>query len=90
VIGSRRGGTPELIEDGVTGLLFDPDEPGALARALGTLVRDPDLARRMRPRCLESALRFEPTRVLAQHLALYDEVAGSGRGGNGAARTASG
>ncbi len=90
VIGSRRGGTPELIEDQVTGLLFEPDEPGALARALGTFVRDPDLARRMRPRCLESARRFEPARVLAQHLALYDEVAASQREGGGATRGTSG
>lgn len=30
VIGSRRGGMPEMIEDGVNGLLFDPDVPEEL------------------------------------------------------------
>jgi glycosyltransferase involved in cell wall biosynthesis len=32
---------PELIEDGRTGLLVAPDEPEALARALGSLISDP-------------------------------------------------
>jgi glycosyltransferase involved in cell wall biosynthesis len=31
VIGTRSGGTPELTEDGVTGLLYDPGDIEALA-----------------------------------------------------------
>jgi glycosyltransferase involved in cell wall biosynthesis len=34
VIGSDRGGIPEMIEAGSSGLLFDPDRPGSLASAL--------------------------------------------------------
>ena len=34
-------GIPELIEDGVTGLLVAPESPEALARALGVLIADP-------------------------------------------------
>lgn len=40
------GGVPELIEDGVTGLLVRPDDPAALAGALERLARDPALRRR--------------------------------------------
>jgi glycosyltransferase involved in cell wall biosynthesis len=47
VIASRIGGLPELVEDGVTGLLFTPGDPVDLARAVETLWRDPDLCRRM-------------------------------------------
>ena len=38
-------GIPELIEDGVTGLLVEPRTPRALARALARLIRDPALRR---------------------------------------------
>lgn len=34
VIGSRRGGIPEMIDEGVSGLLFEPDTDGALGLAL--------------------------------------------------------
>ena len=34
-------GIPELIEDGITGLLVAPGDPPALARALAGLIRDP-------------------------------------------------
>jgi glycosyltransferase involved in cell wall biosynthesis len=38
---------PELIEDGVTGLLVPPDEEGPLAAAIGTLITDPALRARL-------------------------------------------
>lgn len=41
VIASRRGGLPELVRDGDSGLLFDPDDPGSLQTALRRL-RDSD------------------------------------------------
>jgi glycosyltransferase involved in cell wall biosynthesis len=43
VIASRVGGLPEVVEDGVTGLLVPPGDPQALARALATLLADPQL-----------------------------------------------
>ena len=36
-------GIPELIEDGVTGLLVEPRAPQALAHALARLIGDPEL-----------------------------------------------
>jgi glycosyltransferase involved in cell wall biosynthesis len=47
VVATRAGGIPDLIEDHVHGLLVEPDDPAALARAIATLLRDPELARRM-------------------------------------------
>ena len=44
VIASSIGGAPEFVEDGVTGLLVDPHDGKRLARALGSLLTDPDLA----------------------------------------------
>jgi glycosyltransferase involved in cell wall biosynthesis len=37
------GGIPEVIEDGRTGLLVDPDDPGALAEALMRVLKDREL-----------------------------------------------
>jgi glycosyltransferase involved in cell wall biosynthesis len=47
VVGSRTGGTPELIEDGRSGLLVPPGDPAALAGAVTRLVTDPELAARI-------------------------------------------
>jgi glycosyltransferase involved in cell wall biosynthesis len=47
VIASRIGGLPELVEDGVTGLLFSPGEAGELADRIATLAHDPALCRRL-------------------------------------------
>jgi glycosyltransferase involved in cell wall biosynthesis len=45
-VASRVAAVPELIEDGVNGLLVPPGDPAALARALASLIADP--AARMR------------------------------------------
>ena len=38
VVATRSGGHPEMVQDGVTGLLVPPDDPKALARALERLL----------------------------------------------------
>ncbi len=47
VIASRIGGIPELIEEGVDGLLFEPGNVQELASAMRRLVDNPDLAEEM-------------------------------------------
>jgi len=47
VVASANGGGREQIEDGVTGFLVPPGDADALARALATLLGDPELARAM-------------------------------------------
>ena len=47
VIGSRVGGIAQQIVDGESGLLVDPRDPHALARAVLTLLGDPTLAARL-------------------------------------------
>jgi phosphatidyl-myo-inositol dimannoside synthase len=43
VVGAAYGGTTDVVEDGVNGLLIPPHDAGALARALGRLLGDEPL-----------------------------------------------
>jgi glycosyltransferase involved in cell wall biosynthesis len=41
VVATEVGGIPELVDEGVTGLLVPPDDPEAMARAINRLLHDP-------------------------------------------------
>ncbi len=43
VIGSNIGGIPDIIEDGINGLLVPPEDPKALAEAIIRILSNPDL-----------------------------------------------
>ena len=47
LLGTRVGGIPAIVEDGVSGLLVEPRDPAAMARALETLLVSPEMRRRM-------------------------------------------
>jgi glycosyltransferase involved in cell wall biosynthesis len=47
VVATDVGGNRELVRDGETGLLVPPDDPPALAAAIGKLLSDPELAARL-------------------------------------------
>jgi glycosyltransferase involved in cell wall biosynthesis len=47
VVGAAVGAIPEWLDDGVTGLLVPPNDAPALARAMGSLLADEPLRRRL-------------------------------------------
>jgi glycosyltransferase involved in cell wall biosynthesis len=47
LIASRVGGLPDIVEDGVTGLLVPPADPAALAAAIKSLLDEPERAELM-------------------------------------------
>ena len=47
VIATNHGGSPELVQDGVTGLLVTPGDPAALADAIEKLLKDDTLRERL-------------------------------------------
>jgi glycosyltransferase involved in cell wall biosynthesis/LmbE family N-acetylglucosaminyl deacetylase len=47
VIGTTAGGMPEVVDEGVTGLLVPPADTAALSAAIEALLADPALRRRM-------------------------------------------
>jgi glycosyltransferase involved in cell wall biosynthesis len=47
VIGTRVGGIPDLVDDGVNGLVVEPQDPEALSDALVRVLSDRRLAERL-------------------------------------------
>lgn len=67
VVSTRTSGIPELVEEGVTGLLVPPQDPLALADALQRLANDPELGRRLGRAGREKVLReFDLTDTTAR------------------------
>ena len=58
VIATRAGGIPEIIEDGVSGILITPGSPDELAEALRRIFSDPVAAARMAASGQARALAF--------------------------------
>jgi starch synthase len=77
VAASRVGGIPEVVADGVTGLLVPPSDPAALAGALNALLAHPEQAAQMGRLGRERAVtEFGWAKIAAQTAALYHELAG--------------
>ena len=72
VVASDVGGVPELVVDGVTGLLVPPGDPAALAAALERLLADAALRRRLGAAGRERAEeRFDVRAARDAHVAVY-------------------
>jgi glycosyltransferase involved in cell wall biosynthesis len=84
VVATRVGGTPEVIDQGRTGLLVPPGNPGALATALLGLLRNPEYAHRLGKEGREITLgRFSVEAMIAKTRALYERLLAE-RGGRDA------
>ena len=59
VIGSCRGGIPEMLRHGISGLLFDPDEDGDLGLAMMKMAGSINTWKRNRPAIIENSLPFK-------------------------------
>ena len=83
VIASKVGGLPEVVADGVTGLLLPPGNEAALARAIAALAADPQRARTMGAAGRKRALaEFSPKIRTRRFFRLCEEVlAGNNRRG---------
>ena len=84
VIATSAGALPEIVEDGVSGVIVPPGDSAALASAISKLIQDPE-------RCLEMGEagarrireRFSWRRTAEETLELYEEVlsrSGAARG----------
>ena len=76
-VATRVGGIPEVIEDGVDGLLVEPADSAGLTRAAERLLDAPDAAADMARAGREKVLqRFHVDRMVDETLRSYHEVLG--------------
>jgi len=77
VVAARVGGVPELVEEGVTGLLCDPTDPATIGAAVRAVLDYPEqaLARSMAAQERTRA-RLHPREIARRHLEIYAEVSG--------------
>jgi alpha-maltose-1-phosphate synthase len=72
VVASAVGGIPEVVAEGVTGLLVPPGDDAALAAAVNSLIREPGRAAAFGARGRERAVtEFSWDRIAAQTAELY-------------------
>jgi glycosyltransferase involved in cell wall biosynthesis len=82
LICSRIGGLPEFVEEGTTGLLFQPRNSQELAQHIRRLWTHPDLCRRMGAAGFQKAsTRYSPDACFEQLMAVYHRACKLVRGG---------
>lgn len=77
VVATRVGGNPELVEDGVTGVLVPVGDVQALSAALLELLENPARCREMGHAGMQRIQRdFDWERTVAAYLQVYDDLLG--------------
>jgi glycosyltransferase involved in cell wall biosynthesis len=82
VVSSRVGGVPEVVVEGVTGLLVEPEDPASLAAAIVRLLRDPARMKEMGEegrRMVEDGYTID--RMVERMFSLYTGLLASRSGG---------
>jgi len=75
VVASRLGGLPEIIQDGRTGLLVPPGDPGGLADAIAAILDWPDRGRRLGMAARQTVeASYRATRMARRILTIYEEA----------------
>jgi glycosyltransferase involved in cell wall biosynthesis len=75
VVAPRIGGIPEIVDDGATGLLFEPGSAEDLADKVRSLWDRPDLCRQMGRAGLQKARQqYSSEKYYERMMALYDEA----------------
>ena len=77
-VATRVGGAPELLEDGRSGLIVSPGEPGELAAAIGRSLEDRRLASGFGEEAARTVGRFSIARAVQRTQAVYEEVLARG------------
>lgn len=76
VIGGRVGGTKELIQDGMNGLLVPPRDHRALAQKILYLLQNEQRRQQLIRNGLETARRYGVARMLQETYVLYENLLG--------------
>jgi len=74
VIASNRGGLPEIVDHGRTGLLYDAADAANLADAINQFLRDRSMLTRMKPWIAEKAKYFVWGRMRSEYLDVLEQA----------------
>ncbi len=79
LVATRVGGLPDLVEDGVSGLLVPPRDPAALAAGISSLLADDALRRRIGEGARERSGQFTMAHIGDRFMALYERLLAEAR-----------
>ena len=75
IVANRVGGVPEILEEGITGLMVEPRNPEAMAKALNQLLSDPELQSRLGAAArLRAQTAHTPAAYRAALIRFYEET----------------
>jgi N-acetyl-alpha-D-glucosaminyl L-malate synthase BshA len=75
VVATRVGGIPEIIKDGVNGLLVQSKNPEAIAEKILELNSDPEMRRSLGEAARETVLeKYTAEKIVGQYLETYESV----------------
>ena len=78
VVGTKNGGLPEVVQDGLCGYLIDPDDVSAIADAALRILSSSALLSNMSSNSRKRALLFDSNKIIPQYIAYYNEVLNKG------------
>ena len=76
IVATAVGGVPQVVADGVNGLVVPPGDPEALALALERVTTDAELRRRLGDRAMADSSRYDIARAAAEIEDIYRRVLG--------------
>ena len=74
VIGTNVGGIPEIIQDGINGLLVPVESPNSIAKAINRLLSDQELSGRLVRNATAALDRFDVSKMMECTFRLYSKV----------------
>lgn len=74
VVATKVGGIPEIISDGVNGLLVEPHSPGQLANAIRRILEEPELKERFKNNSQDVLERFSLDAMMECTYHIYKQL----------------
>lgn len=74
VIGTNVGGLKEVVNNGVCGYLFDPDDIEAMAKASLNILSSSSIMEKMSEQARKTALKFDSKVIIPQYLEYYRRI----------------
>jgi glycosyltransferase involved in cell wall biosynthesis len=78
-VATRVSGCEDVVEDGVSGLLVETEQPAEMARALRRIIEDPELAQRLGQEARQTVLRdYQLSKIVDRAVAFYRYILNGG------------